>query len=119
MALWFLKSREIHKIPLSVMDGIAKDMQSIFDLIVENFQSNIHSILCEAANLSEAKEKMSKYTSNFNFNLLQGLHSHSVQLQYFRKHFNLVVSYDLNLVVSYVYIMCACVHAHVYPNRNL
>ena len=28
MALWFLKSREIHKIPLSVMDDIAKDIQS-------------------------------------------------------------------------------------------
>lgn len=73
-------------------DDIAKDMQSILDLVAENFQSNIHLILCEAVNLSEAKEKMSKYTSNFNFNLLQGLHSHSAQLQYFRKHFNLVVS---------------------------
>ena len=93
MALWFLKSREIHKIPLSVMDDIAKDIQSIFDSVVENFQSNIHSILHEAANLSEAKEKMSMYTSTFNFNLLQGLHSQSAQMQYFRRHFNLVVSY--------------------------
>ena len=92
MALWFLKSREIHKIPLSVMDGIAKDMQSIFDLVTENIQSTIHIILHEAVNLDEAKENMSKYTSNFSFNLLQGLHSHSAQLQYFRKYFNLIVS---------------------------
>lgn len=91
MALWFLKSREIHKIPLSVMDSIAKDMQSIFDLAVENFQSNIHSILHKAVNLNEAKENIFKYT-NFNLNLLQGLHSHSAQLQYFRNQFNLIVS---------------------------
>ena len=80
MALWLLKSREIHKIPLSVMDGIAKDMQSIIEMVVENFKYNIHAILHNVANLSEAKDHMSTYTSNFNFNLLQGLHSHSTQL---------------------------------------
>ena len=96
MALWLLKSREVHKIPLSVMDGIAKDMQSIFDSVTYNFQHDIHSILHEAVNLDEAKNNITKYMSNVNLNLLQGLQSNSAQLQYFRKHFNLVVSfYDL------------------------
>ena len=77
MALWLLKSREVHKIPLSVMDGIAKDMQSIFDSVIDNFQHDIHSILHEAVNLDEAKNNIAKYTSNVNFNLLQGLQSNS------------------------------------------
>ena len=54
MVLWLLKSRKIHKIPLSVVDSIAKDMQSIFELIIDNFQHDIHSILHEAVNLDEA-----------------------------------------------------------------
>ena len=93
VALWLLKSRELHNILVSVMDGIAKDMQSLFDVITESIRSTLHSILTGAAYLTEAKAQISTYMSGCNFNILQGLHSQSAQLQYFRNHLNLIVSH--------------------------
>ena len=49
VALWILKSRELHKIPVSVMDGIAKDLQSLFDVMTESIRSTLYSILTGAA----------------------------------------------------------------------
>ena len=97
VALWILKSRELHKIPVSVMDGVAKDLQSIFDAMTESIRSTLHSILTEAANLTEAKAQINTYMSGGNFNILQGLHSQSAQIEYFRNHLNLIVSHYITL----------------------
>ena len=45
VALWFMKSSELHKIPESVMSTIVADVQSLFDVIMKSLNSNITSIL--------------------------------------------------------------------------
>ena len=82
------------------MDSIAKDLQSLFDVLTENIRSTLHSILTEAANLTEAKAQISTYISGCRFNILQGSHSQSVQLQYFRNHFNLIVSCAKQIILD-------------------
>ena len=101
VALWILKSRELHKIPVSVMDGIAKDLQSLFDVMTESIRSTLYSILTGAANLTEAKAQINTYMSEWNFNILQGLHSQSAQVEYFRNPLNIIVGHYITLTLMH------------------
>ena len=56
VALWFMKSSELHKIPESVMGTIVADVQSLFDVIMKSLNSNITSILQIAPNVNAAQE---------------------------------------------------------------
>ena len=43
VAMWILKSREIHKLPLSVMNNIMEDIQSFLDVIMGSLKTKILS----------------------------------------------------------------------------
>ena len=93
-ATWILKTRECHRIPVSVMDAIISDVQSLFQLALGEMQSRIRSQL-EGAGVPELSiqaitrdvGEQSPYG-----NIFRGLETQHQQLRYFRSNFRLVVS---------------------------
>lgn len=47
-ATWILKTRELHRLPLSVMSDIMADMQSFFETVQENTMYRVKQALCNA-----------------------------------------------------------------------
>ena len=95
VALWILKTREVHTIPLSVMDNIAADAQSLFELVMGQINNHLCACLEKAESVTEAKDCINKELSEAGslFNILHGLETQSKQLSYFQKHFNFIVSF--------------------------
>ena len=94
VALWILKTREVHKIPLSVMDNVAADAQSLFELVLGQISNHLCASLEEATSVAEAKDCVFRELSGAgtSFNILDGLETQSKQLSYFKRHFHLIVS---------------------------
>ena len=95
-ATWILKIRECHQIPLSVMDCIIADTQSLFNLALYQISEHIDAIM-KSGNvdnsivrnvLSELNVSSSPYG-----NMFHHLQTQAQQMQYFRDEFNLVVSH--------------------------
>ena len=91
VALWLLKSRELHKIPISVMNSIIKDIQSLLNVVVKNLQSNIMSVLECAANTDEIKKRITQHFDSSAYNIFNQFQTKSMQESFFRQHFNFVV----------------------------
>lgn len=90
LALWILKIREVHKVPLSVMDDIILDTQSLIQSLLRHLSNHICSSLKDFINTDEAKKQIHEVISNYT--LFHGLETQSRQLSYFKQHFNFVVS---------------------------
>ena len=93
-ALFILKAREGHRIPLSVMNTIIGDFQSLFQLAILAFQQKITTTLAEAGTADDDISSAMMHLSERSplTNLFSGLQTQSQQLAYFRRHFGLVVS---------------------------
>ena len=48
-ALWILKTRELHRIPQSVMDEMLGDIQSLFQMSLSGISERIRATLSEAS----------------------------------------------------------------------
>lgn len=88
-ALWILKTREVHKIPLSVMDNIISDVQGLFQSALTHLYQHTKSILPE----NEAVDLALSESSPF-IDIFAGLKTQQQQLNYFRDEFKMVVCSD-------------------------
>lgn len=93
VALWLLRSRELHNIPQSVMNTITNDIQFLFDTVIDNLKYKIGSTFNNAANIREAKELINNHLCSPNYHIFQGIETHAKQMSYFRQTFGLVVSF--------------------------
>ena len=85
-ALWILKTREVHKIPLSVMDNIISDVQGLFQSALSHLHQHTRNILPENEALESAFSEHSPFV-----NIFDRLRTQQQQLTYFRKEFKMVV----------------------------
>lgn len=73
VALWLLRSRELHSIPKSVMSTITNDIQFLFDTVINNLKQKIGSTFNDAVNIREAKELINHHLCSLNYNIFQGI----------------------------------------------
>ena len=92
-ALWILKTREVHKIPLSVMDNIISDVQALLQSAVIHLHQHSRSILPQHEALDSTFSEHSPFV-----NIFEGLKTQQQQLSYFRKEFRMVVRTHIQLV---------------------
>lgn len=90
-ATWILKTRESHRIPLSVMDSMIQDVQSLFDIIVSNLNSEVQSCLQNSGVSQGIVESVGSMFGNCQ-RVFAGLQTQQQQLSFFRRNFNFVVS---------------------------
>ena len=92
-ATWILKTRECHRIPLTVMNEVISDLQSLLQVAHSQLAGALELPLSETGVSAEAAERIRHEIHKANPALIfQGLQTQSQQLQYFRTHFRLVVS---------------------------
>ena len=103
-ALFILKTRENHRILLSIMDSIIGDVSSLYKLALSAIKKQVISIL-QGGGLNDGVESALTDlfdTSHF-ANVFLGLETHHRQLQYIKRNFNFVVL--LYFVFIYMMIM--------------
>ena len=112
-ALFILKTRENHRIPLSIMDSIIGDVSSLYKLALSAIKKQVISILQGGGLNDEGVESAVTDlfdTSHF-ANVFLGLETHHRQLQYIKRNFNFVVilyfvfistAYDDNVVYCFL-----------------
>lgn len=74
------------------MSIITKDIQFLFDTVIDNLKCKIGSIFNNVANIREAKELIIHHLLPSNCHIFQGIETHAKQMSYFRQKFGLVVS---------------------------
>lgn len=94
-ATWILKTRERHRIPLSVMDSLIYDVQSLFDIIVSNLSSQVQDCLQNSDVSQGVVESVGSMFHSYP-SVFTGLQTQQQQLSYFRRNFNFVVSVYCN-----------------------
>ena len=102
VAMWILKSREIHKLPLSVMNNTMEDIQSFLDVIMGSLKTKILSQLSSSHSHSiTAVEKIvSEQFEMLSSNVFKSFRINSLQMRFFRQQMGLVVSVT---VVVHIY----------------
>ena len=90
-ATWVLKTRESHRIPLSVMDSLIYDVQSLFDIVVGNLSSQVQDCLQYSGVSQGVVESVESIFCNCP-PVFAGLRTQQQQLSFFRRNFNFVVS---------------------------
>ncbi len=97
-ATWILKSRET---PLSVMDSLIMDIQSLFDVSLCSIRSRIHSVIQEVGlDDNTAGLIMAEVAECSSNQIFRGLSTQPQQMQFFRSHFGLVVSLNCKCYTS-------------------
>ena len=93
-AIWILKARDQHRIPLSVMDTVIGDFRSLYQVSMTACRHKVATTLAEVGVSEDAiasamvhMDQGSPFT-----NVFRGLETQHQQLAYFRRHFGLVVS---------------------------
>ena len=92
-ALFILKTRENHRIPISTMDTIIGDVSSLYKLALSAIKKQVISILQLNGEGVESAVADLFDTSHF-ANVFLGLETHYQQLQYIKRNFNFVVLLD-------------------------
>ena len=92
-ALWILKTKECHRIPQSVLDGMLPDLISLFQEASTLAQYNIKETLMNAGVSSEIVRSAFDHMTEDSIlsNPFRSLNSHCRQLNYFRQNFGLQV----------------------------
>ena len=96
-ALFILKTRENHRIPISIMDTIIGDVSSLYTLALSAIKKQVISILQLNGEGVESAVADLFDTSHF-ANVFLGLETHYQQLQYIKRNFNFVVLLDFVFV---------------------
>ena len=73
LALWILKSRELHNIPRFVMSTITEDFQVLLGSVIDNVRSKIQLLLDGVDSTTEAKRIINQYLCSINHQMFQGL----------------------------------------------
>ena len=92
IALWLLKSSEVHKIPESVINTVVTDVNDLFTFIMESLNSKVISTLLAASSINEAKQMIPQHFCQ-SYNLFQGFQTQATRISYFKNNLHLVVSY--------------------------
>ena len=90
-AVWILKTRELHRLPLSVMDAVMVDVQSLYDALSQNSLHRVTSMLRKTGVDVSTIEQVSKEFT-VNRKIFSGLETQSQQMKYFSENFNMVVN---------------------------
>ena len=94
IALWLLKSSEVHKIPESVINTVVIDVNDLFTYIMESLSSKVTALFLAASSINEAKQTILQHF-HLSYNLFQGFQTQAKQMSYFRQNLHLVVCYKL------------------------
>ena len=94
-AKWILKTRELHRIPLSVIDAAIQDVEDLFQtsfaLVKENLIKKMKQLALSESVVTTVARELHAATSHMR--IFDGLRSQHQQQVYFSRHFNLVVSH--------------------------
>lgn len=91
-ATWILKTRESHRIPMSVMDSIIQDVQSLYEIALAQLSGGVQRILHDAGVTSSVQDTVAReFTDGVSTHMFTGLSTFSQQMTYFKQHFNLIV----------------------------
>ena len=82
-ATWILKTRESHCIPLSVMDSMIQDVQSLFDIAVTNLSIQVQASLQNSRVSQGIVESVGSIFDNCQ-QVFEGLQTNQQQLSFFR-----------------------------------
>ena len=110
-ALWILKTRDTHRIPQSVIDGIIADLSSLFECSLAGIASKVRCSLADKGVTDNVLKSVLTHLdvdSPFS-DIFRGLKTHHQQLKYFKEEFNLIVSVATKGVNSSFKIVCVCV----------
>ena len=93
-AMWILKTRECNRIPMSVMDSIIFDVQSLFDVALGQMRQSVETILQRSSIPQGVMEAVSSELNEHSTSakIFHGLETQHQQQKYLRTNFNLVVS---------------------------
>ena len=86
-----LKAREKHCNPLSVMDTMIYDIQSLFNIAISKLSSEVKTYLQQAGVQDGTAKHVDLIFSDFP-RMFTGLETKQQQLTYFRTNFNFIVS---------------------------
>lgn len=86
-----IKTRESHRIPISVMESIIYDVQSLVDVVVSSLSSQVQTCLQSSGVSQGVVENVGSIFSNCP-RVFAGLQTQQQQLSFFRKNFSFVVS---------------------------
>ena len=102
-AMWILKTRECNRIPMSVMDSIIFDVQSLFDVALGQMRQSVETILQRSSIPQGVMEAVSSELNEHSTSakIFHGLETQHQQQKYLRTNFNLVVT-------LFAIIYCAC-----------
>ena len=92
-AMWILKTRECHQIPISVMQSVINDVESLYAVGLGEQKDRIIEILDQEGASQELKDKVEvEITRGPLAHLFQNICTEAKQMSYFKQHFQLVVS---------------------------
>ena len=95
-AMCILKMRECHCIPLSVMDSIISDVQSLYKVALQQLGDHVQHALNEAGVDPDVIHSVTgEIADGAHTQLFEGLATQSQQIAYFKDHFKFVVSYNV------------------------
>ena len=90
-ATWILES---HRIPVSVMDSIIQDAQSLYEVALTQLSGHVQSILHNGGVKSSTQATVAKeFTDGTYARLFTGVNTSAEQMTYYKNNFNYVVSY--------------------------
>lgn len=90
IAIWILKTRELHRIPVSVMNTIIFDVESLFEEALGVLRLRVESAIRDEASPQIIDSVTSTIDSHSS--LFSGLKTERQQVAYFKKNFNYIVS---------------------------
>ena len=99
-AMWILKTRENHQIPISVMNSIISDVQSLFELGLNDLKDDVKQVMDQAGISNETIGAVQmRISGSTHAKIFQGLETQAQQLTYFQQNLNLVVCFSLIIYV--------------------
>ena len=95
VALSILKIREVHRIPLSVMDNILAENQSIFSLAIGAISDRVRQELSDAGVSQDVSSSVLRHLSEASplTQLFNGLETENRRSEFYRENFRLLVSH--------------------------
>ena len=93
--MWILKTRELHKIPQSVIEMMIGDIQSLFQTSLIGISDRVKMTLTEAEiSCNVVDSVLGHFKEGGSFcNVFSGLQTHSQQLTFLRNNCDLLVSH--------------------------
>ncbi len=92
-ALWILKTRELHRIPISTMNTIIVDVQSLFEVAFSEIRGRIQRKIDDGSASLDVTGLILEELSDSNplLSIFHGLETYHQQMRFFRANFRQVV----------------------------